>query len=112
MTNFQKHNLFFELMSVIENKFTEPEKDKFYSAIIYAQEIKEDSWNGKEYIIDNQKAALLACEYYDIKEDYIKHIIFVLNESYWNEIQDFIEEGLADIKELTKEMIQVMDGIV
>lgn len=80
---------------LFENLLSKEKQKVVAKAILAAQDIKEDSWNGKGYDKDDIMSAKEAVEMYEL-EDYFSVIVSDLNFFYWNDAQGFAETILKN----------------
>ena len=87
----RKNIMFFnELCLIIEKTVDDNFKNLLAQSILYAQDIKELSWDDARsvYKKDNFQSSVIACKYYQIDEFWIQ-IVAKLNEHAWNDIQSW-----------------------
>lgn len=59
-------------------------------AILKAQDYREESWDGKKYILNNSQAALCACSDLEVGLEWSKYIAH-WNDLIWNDVQGWAQ---------------------
>ena len=89
--------LFYSTIRLLEDYVSADTQIKVCEAILLAQDIREESWNGKSYDKDYIQSAMEACGEKDLNKKW-GYIISDFNFFTWNDIQMYAEEFLKEIK--------------
>lgn len=85
--------MFNSTMILMKKYVPKEERIKIYKAVLLAQDIQEESWNGKSYDKNEFQSAKEACEQIGLDEE-LSFVICRWNSFVWNDIQSFAEAFL------------------
>jgi len=89
---------FHELCLIIEKTTDDDFKNLLAQSILYAQDIRETSWNKEKstYTKNHHQSALIACKHYQIDtlDEFWIYMVTRVNKHAWNDIQDWAKSIL------------------
>lgn len=93
--------MFISTCLLIENNFPKYDQANIAKSILLAQDLIEESWNGKKYLLTNKEAANKVCETNNLPK-YFKEIILSFITFFWNDSQYWAETILKTNNEIER----------